>query len=285
MKKLYWIILLVLIFFVGDRLGGTLLHKSIKKSGFRYSRLYQDAAAADILLLGNSRGLIFYQPYIEELTGKKTFNLSYNGLPVDLAASLVGDYYERYPAPELLLIDITMCDRTNDQLLAGFNCYRSFSKSLDSLIFGKTPQSWYAGKLSHLYRYNSEIFQRALYYLDKTDEDWLLDRVITDELVSRVEEEPALEVSTSEELVEDLFKIIQLAERRGTEVKLLVNPYYPPFLKRVTGLKKLKETIEQKTGKMISDYSQVIRDRNGFGDYQHLNKNGSRAFLDIIFKK
>ena len=65
MKKPLWFIALFALVFAGDRLGGRLLQKQVDSSLFRYSRLYRGDAAADILLVGNSRGLTFYQPYIE----------------------------------------------------------------------------------------------------------------------------------------------------------------------------------------------------------------------------
>jgi len=88
--------------------------------------MYQGKAAADILLVGNSRGLIFYQPYIEEITGKSTFNVSYNGMPIDLGQTLVEDYFANYKAPETMILDVTMCDRENTKLISGFNLYKSF---------------------------------------------------------------------------------------------------------------------------------------------------------------
>jgi len=89
LKKILWIIALLIITFAGDRLGGWILKQQVDKSQFRYSRMYTDRGEADILLVGNSRGLIFYEPHIEEVTGKKTLNLSYNGMSVDLMNQLV----------------------------------------------------------------------------------------------------------------------------------------------------------------------------------------------------
>ena len=89
MKKLYWIAAVIILFFVGDRLAGLILKKMVANSQFRYSKMYQGKAEGEILFMGNSRGLGFYQPYIEEVTGKKTFNLSYNALPLNLGRVLL----------------------------------------------------------------------------------------------------------------------------------------------------------------------------------------------------
>lgn len=282
MKKALWIPALIVLFLIGDRLGALVFENATQRSKFRYARLYSGKADADILLLGNSRGLIFFQPHIEEITGKRTLNLSYNALPVDLAKVLVQDYYTIYSKAELLLIDVTLCDRINKQLITGFTSFSTYSNNLDQLIKQQSPNSWYASKISHLYRYNSEIFQRTLYYLERSDEDWLLDRVISPSLIQNVNEEPVVELETNDYLLKELAALVNLAERNGTEVRLLINPYYPDYIKRMENLPHFIEKIKQATGKEVYNYSSALSQTEGFGDYQHLNKTGSRQFLNLL---
>lgn len=288
MKKITWIIALLVITFVGDRLGGWILKKQVDNSQFRYSRMYTDRGAADILLVGNSRGLIFYEPYIEKITGKNTMNLSYNGMSVDLMNTLVQDYFELYNAPEQMIVDVTMCDRINDQLTSGFNTYSIYSENLENLILERGGNMGYGAKVSHLFRYNSEIFQRALYYSNKTDKDWLLDRVINQNMIDGVDDlEPYfidLEPDSTDinYLPENLKSLIDIAKEKGTEVHLVINPYYPPFAKHIQNLDEFKTKIEQYTGMKVNDYSTAVTDVKGFGDYQHLNKTGARIYLDKL---
>lgn len=281
MKKLYWIFALLLLFFVGDRIGGYLLHQLTVKSQFRYSRMYQGKAASDILLIGNSRGLTFYQPYIEEITGKKTFNLSYNGMPINLAKLLVQDYLALYEKPALAIIDVTMCDRLNEPLISGFSLYSPYSENLSKYLIDSLPTTGYAGLLSHLYRYNSEVFQRSLFYLNKSDEDWLLDRTINEHLIQDVgNQEPKIDVMPFE--LAELQATINLLEAAGVKVQLVISPYYPPYVDRLTNLPVMKAKIEKATGKKVKDYAKGITDVKAFGDYQHLNKYGSKRYLDQL---
>ena len=283
MKKLYWIFALIALFFIGDRIGGFILHQLTAKSQFRYSRMYQGQAASDILLIGNSRGLTFYQPYIESITGKKTFNLSYNGMPINLAKVLVQDYLERYKKPELAIIDITMCDRLNKSLIAGFNMYSPYSSALKKMIIDSIPTTGYGGILSHLYRYNSEIFQRSMFYLNKTDEDWLLDRVINEHMIQEVsKQEPKIDVMPFE--LSELKTTIEHLHAAGVKVQLVISPYYPPYVDRLTNLPVMKSKIEKATGMKVHDYSKEITITKAFGDYQHLNKYGSKMYLDQLKK-
>ena len=285
MKKITWIILLVVMTFAGDRLGGMLLTNTALKSNFRYSKLYGGNAESDILLIGNSRGLIFYQPYIESLTSKSTLNLSYNGLPIDVARVMVEDYMENYPKPQTVLIDVTMCDRINPGLISGFNFYTSKSERLNKLIKEVSPSSYNGGQVSKLFKCNGEIFQRALYYLLKSDEDWLTDREMNTHYIENVDQAEALDFNFEGDksgLLGELTQVVDILKSEGVTVHLLINPYYPPFTEKFIGFENWKKEIESATGEQIHDYSTAITDLKSFGDYQHLNKYGSKLFLDLL---
>ncbi len=270
--------------FLGDRAVGYVLQRQAADSQFRYARLYDDRAAADILLVGNSRGLIFYQPYIEEKTQEKTFNISYNGMPIDLGNALVQDYFDRYPAPQKMVVDITMCDRLNDQLVGGFKMYAPYSERLSALLKEKSATTYHGAQFSHLFRYNSEIFQRNLFYQNKTDEDWLLDRIISDNMVLGTEKLEPYYINYSpdstEYVLNQLVEMVKYAQSKGTEVELVINPYFPDFAKTIVNKQKFIQAVEMKTGLTVNDYSLAVQKKEGFGDYQHLNKAGAREFID-----
>ncbi len=282
MKHALWFLGFFLLLFAGDRFAGGLLQRQADGSQFRYSRLYRGDAAADILLLGNSRGLTFYQPYIEEKTGLSTFNFSYNGLPMNLARVLVLDYLDRHAAPRLLLIDITTCDRENKPLIAGFLPYSAHSQRLDTLIHRADTSAWTGGRVSALYRFNNEVFQRALYYRQRSDEDWLLDRVIPERLAAEVDSN-SYDIELKEDLVRQLSETVAAARAKGVAVQLVISPYFPTF--RVDGLDALRAAVEQATGLPVHDYRAALSDPAAFGDFMHPNKNGAKAYIDVLRKE
>lgn len=278
--KYAWIPATLVLFFAGDRLGGYVLKNQLDQSQFRYSRLYAGGVDAEILFVGNSRGLMFYQPYVEEMTQKSTLNLSYNGMPMDLAEVLVQDYYDRNAAPKTLVLDVTICDRENLQLIRDFRPYAGYSERLRTLLRAEAPSNYWGTQLTHLYRYNSEIFQRALYYRTRSDEDWLLDRIINEKMVDGITETADYTITLAH--LDALKRTVDLARAHGTEVRLVVNPYYPPFAQKIQNLNEFKRAITEKTGLRVADYSLAVADTKGFGDYQHLNKAGSRKYMDRL---
>ena len=58
MKHTIWFLAFFLVLFAGDRLGGAWMQKQTDDSQFRYSRLYDARAGADILLLGTENGVV-----------------------------------------------------------------------------------------------------------------------------------------------------------------------------------------------------------------------------------
>jgi hypothetical protein len=279
MKKVAWFVALLAIVYAGDRIFGSFLQKMTNESQFRYSRMYNGEAQADILLVGNSRGLSFFQPYIESVTGKSTFNLSYNGLPMDVAKVLVQDYLEKYKAPQTMIIDITSCDRENGALMTSFLSYSEHSMRLDTLIKSKKSDMWWGSKISKLMRFNNEIFQRSLSYRNKSDEDWLLDRTISDRLVADVAKNN-YPLDVHQYLVQQLKEMVLSAQAKGVDVKLVISPYFPAFT--VTNLTELKVAAETATGLKVSDYRNALEDKALFGDYMHPNKKGAIQYIDMM---
>ena len=121
---------------------------------------------------------------------------------------------------------------------------------------------------------------RALYYRGRSDEDWLLDRVISEPMLAGVGETPDYTIEPM--FLEDLKATIDLVQAKGIEVELVINPYLPAFAERITNLAALKTQIEALTGLPVKDYSQAVTATSGFGDYQHLNKDGSRVYIDRL---
>ncbi|MGB0931042.1 MAG: hypothetical protein ACPGVB_09720, partial [Chitinophagales bacterium] len=282
MKKILWVIGLIALVFVGDRIGGKMLQFLTNNSEFRYSRLYKSKAESDILLVGNSRGLVFYQPYIEEVTSAKTFNISYNGMHISLARVLMEDYLQRHKAPKLVLFEVSMADYSDEKLIPSFALHSQESTGIDSLIFHYDPTVGWASKVSHLYRYNSEVFHRSLYYLNKSDKFWLLDRKINANVISELEDVENVTFGLKEERQRELKKIVALANQYGTEIRLVINPYFPPYADKITNLEEWKSQIEALTGQKIYDYTRAIDDFKSFADYTHLNKYGSKMYIEQL---
>ncbi len=279
MSKWIWIPIFLVVAFVGDRVAGYVLKQAVDSSEFRYSRMYTGAAQSDVVFLSNSRGLNFYQPFIEETSGLSTLNLSYNAMPADLGAVLLADYLDLYGPPKALVLDVTFLDRDNPELVQDFKLYGQYSPRIDSLVRLANDHTYWGTKISHLTRYGGEVAQRMFYYLGKSDEDWLLDRQIAAQVVQDTAGLEDYRIDIQTDRITAITKVLDRYRLAGTQVELVVNPYFPPFARTIQNLDSLEQAVTKATGLPVHDYSRSIQGVEYFGDYQHLNKLGAEKYL------
>ncbi len=279
-----WIPVFILVLFIGDRASGFVLKQIESRSKFRFTALYQNEAACDILIAGNSRGLSFYQPFIEEKTNQKVFSLAYNGMSSSLLNVFIKDYYERNAPPKKLILEVTCADRYNKELIPAFSTYAAYSSNIRAFLKKEDPNTYYGTQLSHLLRYNSEVFQRSLRYLSNSDKFWLTDRTISEAMQAESKTLQNVSIDNIPELQESLKEIVALAQSKGTEVELIIAPFLPNYRKAMYNLTDYIIEVERRTGLKVKNYSSSIQDPKFFGDYFHINVFGSEKFIDILHK-
>lgn len=279
-----WIPVFLLVLFVGDRFGGYVLKKIESRSKFRFTKLYKKEAICDILIAGNSRGLSFYQPFIEEKTNQKVFSLAYNGMSSSLLHVFIQDYYERHAPPKKLILEVTCADRFNKELIPAFSTYASYSPNIRKFLKKENTNTYYGTQLSHLLRYNSEVFQRSLRYLSFSDKFWLTDRTISEAMQAESETLRKVSIDHIPELQDALGDIVKLAQSKGTKVELVIAPFLPNYRKAMYNLTDYIVEVERQTGLKVKNYSGSIQEAKYFGDYFHINVFGSEKFIDILHK-
>jgi hypothetical protein len=178
------------------------------------------------------------------------------------------------------VVDVSMCERRNAPLIKSFVTYAAESPRLSALLKKTDAQVYWASRFLHLYRYNSEVAQRAFYYRSKTDEDWLLDRTMT----TAMREDSTFGGFTKKlelDMVTSLVELVYFAQAKGVNVVLVISPYYPRFAEHIRApfLSPLKKVVEEKTGLKVRDYANFLVESADFGDYQHPNKSGSIKYI------
>lgn len=279
-----WAPIFLLVLFIGDRAAGFVLKKIESKSQFRFTKLYQNSAPCDILIAGNSRGLSFYQPFIENNTGQKVFSLAYNGMSSSMLYVLMQDYYERHTAPKKLVLEVTCADRYNKELIPAFSTYASYSPNIKQYLKKENPNTYYGSQVSHLLRYNSEIFQRSLRYLSKSDNLWLTNRRISEAMQAESENLKNVSIDHIPKLQDALADIVKLAQSKGTEVELIIAPFLPNYKNAMYNLTDYIVEVERQTGLKVRNYAGAIQEPKYFGDYFHINVYGSEKFIDMLHR-
>jgi hypothetical protein len=274
-KALLWIATLLVVVLAGDRLMSWALGRVLVRSQFRYSQLYRGGTNADILIMGDSRGVnSFYAPAIEELTGKKAFNLSYNSMSPVVAEALILDYLDRNQPPKLAIIEPT-CVQVDGAVLTELRPFAVMSPRLMSLYQQKHPDAARTEKIFHLLLLNTGFFVDALHYMRHSDQDWIMRSSLP--ATSQPEGKRAIVFLPGNR--EAMQRIVKALRQRGVEVRFVIAPYYA---KGIENLPELAAGLSLDDHVRLATYDTVLSDPALFADHVHLNETGSRAFLAML---
>ena len=147
---------------IGDRLIGAGLSALVSQSGNRFVAIYNDAGPVDVLVLGNSRADLHFSPHmIAAQTGMTSRNLGLGGISTVMSEALLRDHLDAYGPPKVLIIEpsniITDPDRVGDMRL-----FAPWSPRIAGLVRADTPEFYWAGKLSSLFNFNTDMFTRVI---------------------------------------------------------------------------------------------------------------------------
>jgi hypothetical protein len=280
-KQIIYVLAFILLFFVGDRILADFLMQMVLKSQTRFSAIFRPSQIERLLILGNSRGVnAFYSPEIQRATGLPVLNLSYNGLSMELAEALLGDYLDRHPAPRMVIIEVTNLDDGPD-VIKELKLYRKQSPRLAALLEKNDRLGATAGQWFHLYNFNGELFLRSLYYLGQSDQGWINRYRISPALQESLRQSPGEELAWKPGNMKALKRMLKMARERGIQVRLLVAPYFPEYAPKIANLTSWIQEVQEQVGPgfPVWDYSRLLGDREGFADRRHLNAQGSHLLL------
>lgn len=272
-----WLAALVVIVLAGDRAMSAVLDQVLVRSQFRFSRVYQRNSDAQILVLGDSRGMnSFSAPAMERLTGKRVLNLSYNSMNPRIAEAVLEDYLQSNRAPELVVIEVT-CTVVDSNLATELRTYANRSPRLRALYAESHPRAARMGEVFHLLSFNSEFFFRALYYLRHSDQDSIPESTISADLLA-TPMGPWTPVPIPENLAA-LDRMVRLLRQRGIIVRLIIAPYLGG---EAVQTRYLSDVISNRVHLPVFDYAAQGGLPERFADRVHLNRRGATAFCERL---
>ena len=272
------------VLFIGDRLGGDLLDRATMRTKFRYPQLYSGELPADIVVLGNSRALhMFHPPAIEQVTDLRTVSLSFNGLPTVAMPALWEDYLDQHEAPLQLILEVSCVGRADDDgSLERFTTLMAHSPRISQVLADHNLTEYWSSKLSHLYRYNSELMWRSLFFLGKSDQDWIMQGTATKPQLQRIMSQGIEPLIRSSGHIDAFRSIISTANQHDVEVVLILAPYHPDYLPALEQLPEWYSWIQSELGLPIHDYRDAVTDDASFADHIHLNQGGAKQLASVL---
>lgn len=273
-----WLAALIAIVFAGDRILDALLDRALLRSQFRFSRVYRGGNHVAILIMGDSRGVhSFYAPAIEQITGEPVLNLSFNSMSSRISEAILADYVERNPPPRLVLIEITHLIVASD-LATELRTYANHSDRLRALYAETHPRAARLGEVFRLLAYNSEFFFRAMYYLRRSDQDWINRTTIGREVLATPAGKGQLVIGP--ESLDALERTVRTLRGRGITVRLLIAPYESPD--RFTNIPEVMRIVSERVHLPVLNYIAAGGSFENFADRVHMNQRGSEKFMQRL---
>jgi len=283
-------VLIPVIFFIVDRTAGWVLGRLCLSSQIRFSRVFAGNVSKEAIVLGNSRGVnMVYTPFLRDRHKLDVTNLSYNGMSMETAFLLALALSERDALPKQIIVEAS-CLNADNELLKGLKCYYGESSALRAAIRELDPKIDGSCRLSSLYRFNSEYFLRSLYYLRRDDQDWVNRYRIRPEMVSRIPEMPARELSIPGESMVQVrawLALQELCEEKKVRLTLVAGPYLPAFIPKMTNYPAWLLAVRQMSGPAVEwiDASRWVEVESGFADTIHLNEEGAKIVSERLVKE
>lgn len=283
-KKIAFVAAFFALLFAADRTLAGLLSRLVLASNARVSALYDGRVEADVVLVGNSRGVhMAASPDWTRALCRPVFNLSLNGLDVATQDVLVRDYLDRNPAPKAMVLEIS--NLFSDTFMAPE--YRPFMAESDRLaaLIRSRRDTWVPWlDVSHLFRFNSEYLLRALLFLirasDQTPE--AIGEISPARIEAYLAAHPRYQVNAK--AVPVLASTIDALKARGVEPVLVLAPYHPAAFRiddwRGQALAEVRRRLPADAA--VHDWSLALPDDASFADPLHMAPAGRRALAGRI---
>lgn len=290
MHSVTWLLLLTAIYVAGDRLGAAALGSLMGRSSLPFPKMYEGQYDAEVVCIGNSRGVYGFPTRImEEVTGKRVANLSVNGLAPQIAECMLLDYLDRCPAPRVVLAEANFIEmQTTVPGVMKFSPYFSQSQRLFELACRLDSTYSVLGRVSKLAQFNSELTMYAAMHFavhrGRADEDALVRREISPQLAADTEAMEPVELSINETELAAVMRMADACQARGIAFKLVLTGYLPAYREKITNLEAWQRQIKDATGLEVIDLS-AIESNTAFFDRVHLNAEGSRRTAELILER
>jgi len=275
----------LVIFFIGEEALAFLLDVAVLRSRIRYSLLYSGDAATDVLILGDSRAAVAFDPIrLEQAAGLTAFNLSHNHMSTDIMAVLFRDYLEHNTAPKVVVLELSSTLLDPEHSIQGLRMYARHSKRLGALLEQYEPLNLRISRIFRLFAFNSEMFLRALYFLDRDDQGWCRGETMSRASIDALKAPGEMKLGQpTEASLQAVAEIVALAREQGIRCVLVITPFLPQYRESIVGYGKWVDRLREVAGdELIYDYSAAFADESLFADKWHLNCRGSSEFADLM---
>jgi hypothetical protein len=278
-----FLLVMAVVFFAFDRLGGFGLGKIAESSQHRFARVYREDHEPSLLVLGHSRGVQLVSPdAVAATTGLPVYNLSANGMSTEIAEALLLDYAENGGKPAGIILEVSsVC--SNNNLVRDLKVYANRSKRIATILERDEPALAVATRLFHTFRYNGDLMPRILFHCFSDDQG------LTNFYVAKPEFLAETPIAADDWQIQDgnpaaVARIVSWARERNIPVRLVVGPFWPAAEVDATLSERVIAAVGSVTDEKVWDYSGSLADHRFFADHVHLNAEGTMELHRVMLE-
>ena len=239
-----------------------------RNSQFRITRYFR-SPNHKYFVLGNSRAVnSIDEKFATEKLKVDILNLSFNGEPYKNVLSMLDDVNSKNTNSTIFL-EITCLN--NDQFDNSYAYYIPNSPFIRRQFFGTIYS------IPNLLRLNSELFLRNLYYLNKSDNDWVNNTTITSNFIEQIKLDSNFQVFPDQKAFS--YKLDELQKRcnkYGNHLIFFLAPYYPAYIGKVIDYNRTVNYMAQNQQRYkFVDLNKVKLANYMFADRVHTNTKGA----------
>ncbi|HTE02164.1 MAG TPA: hypothetical protein VK668_22905 [Mucilaginibacter sp.] len=238
------------------------------KSKFRITRYFR-SPKHKYFVLGNSRGVnSINEKYATEKLKLDIINLSFNGMPYQNMAAILTDVNSKN-TNAVIFVEIS-CLNNNE-----FDNSYSYYSSNSTIIKKQFSGSVY--NMFNLLRLDNELFLRNIYYLKKSDNDWVNNYTITQSIIDKIKTDTSFKIAPNKDLFATrLAELQKTCNDHGNRLVYFLAPYYPGYLYKISDYNSVLSYMSEnsKTYQFINLNKEKMTD-DMFADRLHTNVKGS----------
>lgn len=289
-KRFFLIIVIALLFLsMMDWCISRTFQNSTQRMYLEWNELLSDTIKYDAIILGSSETWVGVNPQIiSDTIPYKVRNLSMNGCNFDRIIDKYRLYILKYPAPQLLLVNIgfNFLSPSSDYEKQQYFPYL-FHPQLRPIIC-KNSYLNLAEKYLPMYRYfgYSKEVRQGLHVEKIIQDDHLIAGYCGKELKYndvKYSKSKSFHFSVTQSEIVKFHQFIQLQQSRGTKVLFFYTPMYTNMYDHITNIDEMfntYQTIADTYAIPILNYLdvEIAHDKSNFYNNAHLNKKGSYLF-------
>ena len=264
-----------------DRAVASWMGDTLLRSSDRFMTVYRQGPPADVVILGNSRAdNHFPVEEVQALTCGRVLNLGMGGAPTTVGDLLWEDYLDRHGAPRLLLVEPTSV--VDDPMaLADLPLLAYYSERVDGFVRQADPTMWASNKLFNTLIFNNNQTIRLAFDGLHPTGDRTLGGTMSPFLKAQIAQAPVERMEGFQPNWDALDRIIGTARERGTRVAVVITPYFPGYIGKVTNFDAFFEGLKARLPPDVPviDTRREVEDDTHFVDALHINQEGVRLML------